>query len=362
MVEIDPDSETVGDPPTTAGSIEDQYLTERGGVNLRAEAVTVKGRAKQWEDAVEAFEDYVWRQWKAADTWRDEKGIDPTSHRFGESAAKDRYGRTLGVDRAARKLWGDALTTVHVVRRARPFGVNGQPQPPADHLDDLLDGNAAVYAAYRRHIEENHGRTYARLTVLEPHQNGYAHLHDGLWIEDPERTICEMDIEPAVDAHLDAVPQAQPHNHGAGTVHVRHDPKGRGAAFGSNGIDGDGVPQSGALPRELTKFLPAFADSTPSSERNRTAPPVLDADRGPLRYYALLWARGLRQWRPDQSVFPRLVNASQQWFGEAPEDGETDDEVFVSPEDMATHSGVETVDVSARPTDFERFESDGSTG
>jgi len=340
-------------PRTTADTIKEQWLSVRAGTNLRKEVVTTKNRAATWANAVEAFESYIYRQHEAAQTWAEEKGVTPTSHRFTESASMDRYGRTLGVDRAAHQLWGEDLTTVHVVRHARPFGVGGQPQPPVDHLDDLLAGNRNVYRSYRRHIRENHGLTYARLTVLEPHQNGYAHLHDGLWVHDPSSVLGETDIYPATDAHLRAVQQAQPRNHGPDAVSVEQAPERQ-----RYDADPKGVPLTTALPRELTKHLGGLAPRDEDTERNPTIPNVLQAKKGPLRFYALLWASGLRQWRPDQSgVYDRLVAASQQWFGDSDDSTSSDDkETYPQPEDIDTDSPNPTVDIDARPVEFEAFD------
>jgi hypothetical protein len=350
---LDPDEQCVR-PDTTADGIEDQYLSVRGGTNLRKEAVTVKQRATTWGNVVEEFEEYIWRQWKAAKEWQEKKGISPTSHRFTESASMDRYGRTLGVDRAAYRLWGDELTTVHVVRRARPFGRNGQPQPPADHLDDLLAGNSNVYRAYRRHIKDNHGLTYARLSVLEPHRNGYAHIHDALWTHDPQNLIGETDIYPALDAHLRAVDQAQPRNHGPDAVDVRHDPERRHYES-----DPKGQRPTTALPREMTKYLGGLAPHDEDTERQQNVPNVLQSKQGTLRFYALLWARGIRQWRPDrQGVFKHLVKASQEWWEEDNSET-TDTETFPTPRDIDTNSETQTFDIAARPVSYEPFKTEG---
>jgi hypothetical protein len=339
-------------PPRGSGSdsskIERQWLTAREGTRVRESVVTPKGGAGTWENAVDAFVDYVWRQWTAANTWTDERSIRPTSHRFTEKATLDRYARTLGADRAARRLWGDALTTVHVVRRARAFGRDGNPQPAADHLADLLDGNGNVYRAYERHIAENHGLTYARLSVLEPHQNGYPHVHDALWIDDPLNVVDEIDIEPVRDAHLRAVEQAQQKSHGTDSISVEHDPETR-----SFSGDPDGVPATTALPREVTEYLGGFAPD--DGERNPEVPPVLHADRGPLRFYALLWTRGVRQWRPDRRVFPRLVAASQGWYDD---EAETHTEPADVDVDHSDSDGVPMVDVSGRAVDFEPIDAD----
>ncbi|AQL41213.1 hypothetical protein BV210_00135 [Halorientalis sp. IM1011] len=301
---------------------------------------------------VEAFKDYVWRQHKAANTWADERGVRPNSHRFTERASLDRYGRTLGVDRAAGQLWGGDLTTVHVVRRARPFGEDGQPQPPADFLSDLLAGDRNVYRAYQRHIEENHGLQYARLSVLEPHGNGYPHIHDALWVNDPDAVLCETDIYPAVDAHLDAVEQAQPRNH-SDAVEVRHDPERR-----KYPSDPKGSHPTTPLPREVTKYLAGLAPHDEDSDRKGNVPNVLQANRGPLRFYALLWASGIRQWRPDQQLFQRFVTLSQDWYGADDGERETNTETYPDPEDIDTSSGIETVDIDSRPVDYEPFVAD----
>jgi hypothetical protein len=352
-VSIDPKQERLT-VDTAAPSISQQVLTARGAT-LREEVVTPRGGPTTWKGAVDAFTDYIWRQWKASNTWEAEKGVSPTSHRFTEDASIDRYARTLGAERAAFRLWGDTLTTAFVTRRARAFGRNGQPQPPADHLLDLLTGNPNVYRSYNRHIEDNHGLTYARLSVLEPHRNGYPHIHDALFIEDPDNVIGEVDLTPAIDSHLRAVPQARPRAHGSEAVDVRNNPD-------RDRLEGDpeGVPPITGLSREMTKLLGGLAPHDETTELKPNVPPVLQAECGPLRFYALLWATGTPQWRPDNSVFPTLVNASQEWWS----DGEDTDETYVDPADLETQprGSNPTVDVEGREVGFERFEAGGSLG
>lgn len=350
---IDAEEQRLRPAPTSVDALHEQYLAARDGTNLRPEAVTPKGRAETWSNVTDAFEGYVWRQWKAAETWEAETDVRPTSHHFTHRAACDRRARVLGADRAAYRLWGEDVTTVHIVRRARAFGANGQPQPPADHLIDLLAANGNVYDRYRYHLEEKRGLTFARLSVLEPHRTGYAHIHDGLWIKDPADIVDTSDIRPALESHCRAVPQARLGAHGPNAVRVEHYPDRR--SFPS---DPQGVPPTTALPRELTKLLGGFAPHEETTERGPSTPPVCQSDAGPLRFYALLWARGLRQWRPDQSVFPRLVGASQEWFGPV-EDVES---ARPMPRDATNYGGgggVETQDVEARPVDFEQYVSDG---
>jgi len=351
---VDAENERVT-PRTHADEVREQYLSARAGTNLRQEAVTVKGRAATWETVREEFEDYIWRQWKAAKTWSDEKGVTPSSHRFTTKASKDRYGRTLGADRAARRLWGDDVTAVHVVRAARKFGEYDQPQPPADYLADLLSGNANVYRAYDRHIEDNHGLTKARLSVLEPHKSGYPHLHDALWVHDPEDVLDETDIYPALDSHLSAVPQAQSKNHGPSAVDVRHNPDRR--AYPS---DPEDVPPASALPREMTKYLGGLTSPESDTTPSQNVPNVLQKDRGILRFYALLWACGVRQWRPDRTVFLHLVKASQNWYASNNDDDSTDTD-YTTPEDVDENSTTPTVDADARPVDYEPFTADSLT-
>jgi hypothetical protein len=338
---------------TRSTTIQDQYLSIRDGVNLREEATTPDDKARTLSAVVDEFTDYVYRQYQAARTWNDEKGINPTSHRFTESSSKDRYGRTLGVDRAARQLWSEDLTTVHVVRRARPFGEHSRPQPAADFLDDLIDGNSNVYRAYRRHIDGNHGLTYARLTVVEPHNNGYAHLHDGLWIHDPRGVVDETDIYPAVDAHVRAVDQAQPRHHGPDAVNVRHDPD-------RQGFDNapDGIPLTTALPRELTKHLAGLnSDDSDGTDdgKQMDIPNVLQSSTGALRLYATLWATGKRQWRPDRQEFKYLVGVSQEAFNQATA-GDDNTVIEINPEDIDNDSDDPTEDIKGRSIPFEPFD------
>jgi hypothetical protein len=347
---VDPVAERIVTPPTAAEEINEQYLTARAGVSLRTEATTPKGRAERWRDVTEAFESYLWREWHAKETWVDEKGVRPTSHRFGLTYTNDVFGRILGAHRAARKLWSDELTTAMVVRRARAFGENGQPQPPADHLDDLLSSNGNVYAAYRRELREKRGLQFARYSVLEPHRNGYTHQHDALLINGD---VGAAALRPALDAHVRNVPQARPEFHGEDAIVAETDPE-----TWSYPADPEGAPPVSALPREMCKSLGAFLGTSPDDDSEDTdgeakmVPPVLRADAGPRRFAALLWARGVRQFRPGRRLFPHLVAASQSEFGSATE---PPSDVDPNPDPPAVvGGGVERVDTDPREITFER--------
>lgn len=345
-------------PDSHADGIEDQVLTARDGVSLREDVATPKGRAPPLAAVVDEFEHYIWTQWKAANTTESRRGFRPTGHRFAPSYSRDLYARTLGADRLARKLWGDDLTTVHVVRRASAWGENNQPQPMADHLADLTEGNSAAYEAYKEVLRDGLGLQYARLTVLEPHANGYAHVPDALWIHDPRNEVSDADILPAVEAHLDAVPQAAGKAHElTAAITVKHSPERR--RFPNDPPD---VPPCTALPREMTKdlagLMPRDGDAKPK------VPPVLQATRGRQRFYATLWARGVPQWRPDRRTgsladrgdlkFGDLVKASQaEWGNVEPDRAEAVPDGY-----GGDRQGRPMVDVDGRPVEYDRPERD----
>lgn len=353
---IDAEQQQVRPAPSDIEVPRKQYLAASDGVSLRPEATTTKGRAKTWDAVTDEFRQYIWRQWKAANTVERERGYRPDSHSYSYQAAVDKRVRALGVDRAVARLF-DNPSTILVTRRANPFGVNGRPQPPAELLADLMRSSGNVYSAYRRHLREK-GQPFARLTVLEPLRNGYVHVHDGLWTEGD---VSPEQIRPAVAAHVRHVPQADPDNHGDGAVSIRNDPDRR-----HHPDDPEGVPPTTALPRELTKHLGGFApfrdDDGHIPERKPDVPNVLQAENGRVRSFALLWARGgsVRQYRPDQMDresdhhgFNHLVTLSQELFGDA---ADADKPI---PEDLRDgdgprDGGIELVGVDARPTSFTR--------
>jgi hypothetical protein len=347
---IDPDEQTVYHD-THADGIEDQYVASEP-TRLREEAVTdyTDTRAKTVRETMEAFETYVHQTAASATTHAEQDGVRRENHVYSRAAADEKFAKTLGVDRAARRLWGEDLTTAMVVRRSVSYDDAGEPQPPADQLNDLLGGNDAVYRAYKRQLRDTHDLQYARLTVLEPHADGYAHVHDGFWIHDPDGVVCPNVFDPVIDAHLENVPAARPRNHSiTDAVSVRHNPA--RLTFPS---DPENVPTATALPRELCKYLPAYAsdtDGTDGRETDAETPPVLDCPRGRRRFYALLWARGpsVRQWRPSQrGVWSHLLDASRELF-----DIETTDE-HDTPSDFDLESLPTLREVSPRPVAFSR--------
>lgn len=190
--------------------------------------------------------------------------------------------------------------------------------------------------------------TYARLSVIEPHRNGYSHIHDALFVEDPKDVVCDVDVLPALDSHLTAVAQAQPRNHGPDAVDVRPSPD-------RKRLSGDpaDAPPITPLSREVTKLLGGLAPHDEDEDRNPNVPNVLQAKRGRIRFYALLWATGIPQWRPDRDTFQMLVKASQELFGTI----EDVEEGYADPVDVDTkpRGSSATVKVNEREVAFERI-------
>lgn len=344
---VDPDEQRIYEK-THAKSIEDQRMASEP-TTLRKD-VTVRKRAKPVGQTTDEFTEYVRRCKASADTHESERGVRWENHAYSHAAACERFAKTLDVDRAARRLWGDDLTTVMLVRRATSYGKDGQPQPPADHLDDLVGGNDAVYQAMRRQLDDTLDvEAYCRVSVLEPHRDGYAHIHDGLWIHDTDGQVCRSAFEPVVDAHLNAVSTAKAKNHGlSDAVSVEQSPP--SVTYPNDPAD---APPSTGLPRELTKFLGGFMPY--DGERNEYTPPVLQAERGRLRFFSLLWARSASQWRhSDSDVWERLLNAARELW----RDSDGYDDADTTPDESTVGDGVDTITVDACPVDFSRATGD----
>jgi len=268
-----------------------QRVTDRDGVTLRAEAVeeTKDGaRAVTMRDLVHNFTDYLDRTEESAQVFENSDGEQVTAsnpHRFASEYHKKQYAKAKDLERGVRAAFGKRLHTAMLTLTASTTDDDGQPRPPADHLEDLLSSTSAVMRALRR-VEDELGRV-ERLAVLEPHKSGHLHVHIAVFIDgvaDPE------DFRPVLEAHVRNCEGAGREAHGltAGNigstdaVSVYH--AGRDRA--------DGGMES--IASYIMEYLGATGDDFEKG--------ASEAEDHILTGYALLWATEKRRWRPSNGA------------------------------------------------------------
>jgi len=287
---------------------------------LRTEALDHHRRPRSVSDTTDALRDYLHEKNQMSIQF--ENGdVEPTSHRFSDAYARQEYGKVVGGDREIIADVDD-LHCALVTRRGYPWNADDEGRAPVDFLDDLLESNDNVMAAYRRHLGE-----HARITTIEHHEHGYPHVHDHLWVFGE---IDRDDLTPALGAHVRNSPVARPDGHPVdGAIRVwEADPR---------PPDGDSSRAARtSLVHHATKHLcwGGGLNQEPAKERLMSA----------------LWVTGLRSTRFG-STFREYVKRSQdsayaddkgEFMGVELSDGTT-----IDVDDMADSSG--TTMVEARP-------------
>lgn len=249
-----------------------------------------------------------------------ENGTETVSHRFNDAYARKKYGEAMGGARVLEDEF-DQLYTVMLTLRAYEFNANDEGRAFADHTHDLLASNDTVMKRLRYHLTEKRGLTFGRLSAIQPHDTGHAHIQHGLWIDGP---VTHDALQPAVDAHLEKCPVARDKNHEGDTITIRK-------ATAENGL-------SEALVYELGKDLVGFDDNIKNTKHQRLG--------------ATLFATNINQWRPDNSVFRDAMKQSQDEYKSDDDRGDyegiqfTDDGEVYDPSELDGGGGVTMLDVT----------------
>lgn len=215
-----------------------------------------------------------------------ENGTEPVSHRYNDVYAKRKYAEAMNAAALLDDEF-DELYSVMIVLTAYTGNARGEGRATVDHLHDLLASNQAVGRKIEKNIGERLGLDYARLAVIQPHEDvpGYAHIAWGLWVDG--RVEIE-DVYPAVEEHLEKCPVAREKDHPVAF---------EGSDVGKAIRRFKSTPQNNVaqgLVTELTKDLVGWKDNIESD------------DPGTRRRYerlgATLMASNTTQYRPDRCV------------------------------------------------------------
>ena len=279
-------------------------LTDRDGVTLRSEVrdlLDLDGdRPVTWSRTIDRWRSYIEDRdgvetvFENADGDR-VTGSDP--HRFDPDYSSKQYAKLKDLERGLADEYGKRLHTAMLTFTASSTP-DGQPLPPVDHLDGLLDSWDAIRRALDRSLD---GRRYERLAILEPHpgdgaNNGYLHVHMAVFVDG---LVTRSDLAPVIESHVRNCDLAQPDAHDTtddSTISIRH------AGADRDTDDDDALDE---LAIYLAEYLGTYGDDDP-----------LDAPEHVQAANALLWATGRQRWRPS--------NGAQSYM--AAEERETTDE------------------------------------
>ena len=244
-------------------------------------------RATSWNRAIRQYRMYLRDRDEITAVFQSEdgetaRGGDP--HRFDPDYSDKQYAKLKDLERGVSEAFGKRLHTAMLTFTAtsRP---DGDPLPPVDHLDGLLESWEAIRRALDRALGD---RRYARLAILEPHpgdgvNNGYLHVHIAVFVEGK---VTQGDLEPVIEAHLRNCDLAERDAHDPtdeSTISIRH--------AGADRADLEDDGQLDELAIYLAEYLGTYGDDDPLEE-----PEHVQASN------ALLWATNRQRWRPCQTA------------------------------------------------------------
>ena len=170
----------------------------------------------------------------------------PLENSYQTAYAKRYYARLKDLERAVEREY-ESLTTVMLTFTASHRNAEGNWRCPADHLSDVREGwDTARKQLYQ--MPELRGVNWEYARILEPHKDGYGHLHVAVFVETDD-----LDAEafrPVMRSHVNRVESAGSEAHGLETP-------GLGETVS---VGGDGEIES--LAGYLSEYLGAFAEGT----------------------------------------------------------------------------------------------------
>jgi hypothetical protein len=166
----------------------------------------------------------------------------PLENSYQTDYARRYYARMKDLERGVEREY-ESLTTVMLTFTASHRNAEGRWRCPADHMSDVRDGwDTARKHLYR--VLDGYRWEYAR--IMEPHRDGYGHLHVAVFVE-----ADELDAErfrPVMESHVGRVKSAGSEAHDVGREGL-----------------GDTVSVSGEIDNlagYLSEYLGAFAEGT----------------------------------------------------------------------------------------------------
>jgi hypothetical protein len=287
-------------------------LTDRDGVSLRNEVRDwddLDGdRPISWNGAINRWREYIRDKRDVESVFENSDGKrvqGSKPHRFAPEYSDKQYAKLKDLERGLADEYGKRFHTAMLSFTASG-APNGEPLPPVDHLDGLLESWEAIRRSLDRVLD---GRRWERLAILEPHpgdgeNNGYLHIHIAVFVDGP---ITAEQFQPVIEAHLRNCDIADRDAHGVDDIQVRHagaDRDGKRNHALAEGIEFDSEVMS-ELAVYLAEYLGTYGDGDP-----------LDAPEHVQAANAVLWATQRQRWRPS--------NGAQQYMKTEPKEPDSD--------------------------------------
>ena len=275
-------------------------LTDCDGISLRKEVRDLdhvnidENRAISWDLATDRWRDYIRDKEDVQSVFENLAGDriqGNKPHRFHPEYADKQYAKLKDLERGISEAYGKRLHTAMLTFTASSTDDSGNPLPPVDHLDGLLESWDAIRRSLDRVFDENR---YERLAILEPHKSGYIHVHMAVFVDGK---VTSTDFEPVIESHVNNCDLAGWTAHDLekdSTISVRH--------AGADRNDSD--DQLDELAIYLAEYLGTYGDDPLGLPEHVQAA------------NALLWSTGRQRWRPS--------NGAQQHMATDPRDPDSD--------------------------------------
>ena len=272
-------------------------LTDRDGITLREELRDLDqlgNRSVSWSRAISRWRDYIRDKRDVRQVFEHIDGSEATAsdpHRFHPDYSAKQYAKLKDLERGVQDRYGKRLHTAMLTLTASATP-DGEPLPPVDHLDSLLESWSAVSRALRRVLDD---RRSARLAILEPHpgdgvNNGYLHVHIAVFIDGK---IAPEAFAPVLDAHVRNCEHAGSEAHSVDDIDVRH-----AGADRSSGYDhtvAEGIEHENEEIAQLAIYLAEYLGTYDGDD-------PLDLPEHQQAANALLWSTNRQRWRPCQTA------------------------------------------------------------
>jgi hypothetical protein len=137
---------------------------------------------------------------------------------FGRTWSRQTRARLLESDSEARQ-WADTTALITLTASPRLPGSDAL-CPPTSVLSALTATRDARQRRLRRGLD---GVRWEWIRVLAPHQSGYPHVHQLLYVDHDDLDLVREVARTAVDAHVTGSPLARDDDHGDSAVSVSPD-------------------------------------------------------------------------------------------------------------------------------------------
>jgi hypothetical protein len=287
-------------------------LTDRDGITLRNEVRDLdhlninENRPISWDLATDRWRNYILDKEDVQSVFENSVGDriqGNKPHRFHPEYSSKQYAKLKDLERGISEAYGKRLHTTMLTFTASSTDDFGNPLPPVDHLDGLLESWDSIRRSLDRVLD---GTRYERLAILEPHKSGYIHIHMAVFVDGK---VTSTQFEPVIESHVNNCDLAGWTAHDLekdDTISVRH--AGADRQPGYNHALAEGIEYDSDTISELAIYLAEYL-GTYGDDPLDTPEHIQSAN-------AVLWATGRQRWRPS--------NGAQQHMSTDPRDPDSD--------------------------------------